>query len=278
MIRHSGASKPDSRRIHDWSVEFRDAPNTAFFEKALTALREVEGSEQGYMSVGLVGHSDLPGVTLRRAQSVLRWDLRPSLWSHAFLVADRMHVGGDVRELRLREVPVYSRTGVFPEPADNAVADGQLGLYESRDRDPNVALLAIRLRAGEAHELTRRAIDDPNLDRPRYNLWNSLAAWSSYIWAADDQHNPLKNDVPVFSSAFVEYCYEAIRLDLAPGASERNSAPEHLWNSAMWWHEWFEELGRPITVFCCLRDPGCSVLAAGSTSVWGRPSADAPPR
>jgi hypothetical protein len=39
----------------------------------------------------------------------------------------------------------------------------------------------------------------------------------------------------MFSSALIEYCFEEIRLDLSPATSERNSAPEHLWNSARWW-------------------------------------------
>jgi hypothetical protein len=189
-----------------------------------------------------------------------------------------MEAGRETGALRLREVPYYSRTGIFPEPADNAVADGWLGQYDSPTRDPNVALLSVRLDEGEADQLAERAISDPNLDRARYDLWGSLAAWSGYLWAPEDEPNPLRNDMPMFSSAFVEYCYESIRLDLAPGASERNSAPEHLWNSAIWWHDWFEQLGRPITVHCCLRDPGCSVLAAGSDSPRGRPSADAPAR
>ena len=31
--------------------------------------------------------------------------------------------------------------------------------------------------------------------------------------------------------------FEAIGLDLVPGASERNSAPEHIWNAAVWWFQ-----------------------------------------
>jgi hypothetical protein len=60
----------------------------------------------------------------------------------------------------------------------------------------------------------------------------------------------------------VEYCFEEIQLDLAPGASERNSAPEHLWNGARWWNETFGEFDRPIHGRCVLRDRHCKVLGA----------------
>ena len=59
-------------------------------------------------------------MALRRAQSILRWDRRPSLWSHAFLC-----VGGGA----IREVALHSRAGHFPEPADNAITAATLEHY-----------------------------------------------------------------------------------------------------------------------------------------------------
>ena len=52
--------------------------------------------------------------------------------------------------------------------------------------------------------------------------------------------------MPKAASALVEYCFEEIQLDLTPGANDRNSAPEHLWNGARWWSEAFGEFDRPI--------------------------------
>jgi hypothetical protein len=64
------------------------------------------------------------------------------------------------------------------------------------------------------------------------------------------------------SSSLVEYCFEEIQLDLTPGANDRNSAPEHLWNGARWWNETFGEFDRPIHGRCVLRDRHCKVLGA----------------
>src|SRR5919106_2244945 len=142
MLRHSGATTK-SERVVDWSKRYAKKDNLEFFRDALAELGKKEVGNGGLMSIGLLGQRDIPGVMLRRAQAVLRWDLRPSLWSHAFLVADRLSPDGEIDELRLREVSIYSRTGEFPEPADNAVSDGRLGLYRRPELDANVALLAV---------------------------------------------------------------------------------------------------------------------------------------
>ena len=50
----------------------------------------------------------------------------------------------------LREVSLHSRSGAFPEPADNAITAATLQHYNSPRVDPNVALLAVRMTAEEA--------------------------------------------------------------------------------------------------------------------------------
>jgi hypothetical protein len=87
--------------------------------------------------------------------------------------------------------------------------------------------------------------------------------WQTYLWSAGAAANPLREGFPIFSSSFVEYCYEAIGLDLSPGASERNSAPEHLWNAALWWQDTLGELDHGISGCCVLRDPYATLLDPG---------------
>jgi hypothetical protein len=233
-----------------------DRSNLEFFSEAFERL---EGA--GRMTIGLLGQRDLPGVAVRRAQGVLRWDLRPSLWSHAFIVADDPGRADDVGSIRLREVTMHSRRGLFPEPAFNAVTDAQLRDYADARVDANIAVLVVHMSEedlGKVAERTER--EGVNLDRLRYDLWQTLGVWQTYLWSAGAATNPLLEGFPVFSSSFVEYCYEAIALDLSPAASERNSAPEHLWNAALWWHEEFEELGHAISGCCVLRDKAAALL------------------
>ncbi len=155
------------------------------------------------------------------------------------------------------------RRGAFPDPADNAVTDATLADYADSTLDANAALIVVSMSSQEAERIERRALHDLNQDRLRYDLWGTLGRWQTYLWSSGAAANPLTDSVPVFSSAFVEYCYEAIGLDVAPGTTERNSAPEHLWNAAMWWYEELKLLGHPIRGACVLRDMYATLLDPG---------------
>lgn len=272
-MRYSGTDE-ENPALKDWSADYASRDNLTFFREALAAIgREANG---GLMAIGLVGSRDLPGVTLRQAQSVLRWDLRPSLWSHAFLIAQLVGPDDDVARVQVLEVPVHDRTGRFPRPERNGVSDGRLGLYGDRRVDANAALLVVRMNAEEVGRVAAQA-NAPNRDRARYDLWGTLGVWHSYVWSPGTRPNPLRDGVPIPASAFVEYTFESLRLDLAPGASERNSAPEHLWNAAKSWYPTFERLGHPIAGYYVVRDPGCAVLDADE--IPEPPSTlDVPPR
>jgi hypothetical protein len=255
VIRHSSSTK-SSTRVKDWTGRFAKKSNLDFFA---AAFEQFEGG--GKMAIGLLGQRDLPGVALRRAQAILRWDLRPSLWSHAFLVTGTPRADRSIAGLKLREVTIHSRAGEFPDPAHNAVTDARLGDYDDPLVDANAALLVVQMSPEQLKDVAYRTTEEGvNLDRLRYDLWQTLGVWQTYFWSAGAAGNPLREGFPVFSSAFVEYCYEAIALDLAPGASERSSAPEHLWNAALWWHEEFKKLGHPISGRCVVRDPYAALL------------------
>lgn len=236
-------------QLGDWSewVIENDVDNVTFFEEALRVMTsEFDVGNAGAMAIGLVGSRDMPGAILRRAQSVLRWDRRPSLWSHAFLINKPRR---RMRTTQILEVPVHARNGEFPNPAENGLNTCSLGVYNDVKIDANVALITVaqRTKTGGKSELenlvradlnaVKRAAQDPNADRLRYDLWESLCAWNQYVWSDQTGVNPLREGVPIPSSAYVEMAYEAMGLDLVPGASERNSAPEHIWNAARWWHQ-----------------------------------------
>jgi hypothetical protein len=241
MLRTS--TSPRNPDVVEWP-QYAGEDNARFFTDAIADLTGERGDGAGL--VALVGSTDLPGVALRRAQSVLRWDRRPSLWSHAFLLT-----GADT----LHEVTLHSRAGHFPEPAYNAITPGTLDLYA---RDANVALLSVTMDEAQRTAVVDRATHHHNLERLRFDLFETLGQWYAYLWTRGTP-NPLEQGVPMHSSAMVEYCFEAIALDLTPGASERNSAPEHLWNGACWWTDAFGEFGHGIAGRYVIRDPHCAV-------------------
>lgn len=252
--------KQKSTTVHDWTERHLKSTNMQFFADALGALSRENTGNGGLMVIGLLGQRDLPGVTVRQAQSVLRWDLRPSLWSHVFLIAEPVIARSrTLSETRILEVTLHARTGEFPRPEKNGVTEGRLGLYDNPFVDANAALLAVSMTDKEVQKVSERATDY-NVDRLRYNLWETLGVWQAYLWANGARPNPLRDGFPVFSSSYAEMVFEAIQFDLSPGASERNSAPEHIWNTALWWHEVLREQKRQITGYYVARDKGCALM------------------
>lgn len=259
-MRHSRSTTKNNNLI-DWTNSHKDQDNLKFFGDALTALAKNKLGNGGLMAIGLLGQRDLPGYTLRTAQSVLRWDARPSLWSHVFLITKQVGSrAGDLGKTPVWEVTLHPRDGEFPKPEENGVGEVDLSRYQDPKVDANVALLVVKMSNEDAGKVRRRAADH-NVDRIRYNLWETLGIWQGYLWSQGSRPNPLREGVPIFSSSYVEMAYEAINLDMTPGASERNSAPEHIWNAAVWWHESFASQGHPISGYYVLRDKGCSLLS-----------------
>jgi hypothetical protein len=262
--------------LGNWSKWGRSRSNTTFFTEALKTMREF-GCGDGAYVIGLVGSRDLPGNCLRRAQSLLRLDQRPSHWSHAFVITEPWDGEAPVTSLAIAEVPFFARNGDFPEPANNAVIrNTTLRHYANRDIDPNVALFAVtELREGELHPLSEEqravlaeAVADPNLDRDRFDFWKALGAWQQYFWSAEQLPNPTLEAQPIPAASFIEMLFEQIGVDLSPAASERNSSPEHLWTSFRWWlqRDVQEQRGIDGTVVsgCFLiRDDGASVRRSG---------------
>lgn len=241
-MRRSVADHKNSS-LGNWSKWSRTRSNTTFFTEALRFMQERNAGDGAYAIV-LIGSSDMPGICLRRAQSVLRLDQRPSYWSHALVITEPWDGVSPVSQLPIAEVPFFARNGEFPEPADNAVIRStRLGDYLDRRRDPNVALFSITKLIDDTREplsamdrdILARAIADPNLDRIRYDFWSELGVWKQYFWSGEQLPNPTRNGQPIPSTSFIEMLYEQIGIDLTPAASERNSAPEHFWTSMRWW-------------------------------------------
>ena len=86
-MRHSQTSTRNPA-IKDWTSKYGKRTNLQFFNDAFAVLQKQDIGNRGLMTVGLIGSRDLPGHSLRTAQSMLRWDLRPSFWSHVFVVAE----------------------------------------------------------------------------------------------------------------------------------------------------------------------------------------------
>jgi hypothetical protein len=240
---------PNARQnpaILDWSERYRGRDNAAFLAGVARALqrtaREYPDTMDpgGVLCVGLLGEFGHIGYGLRRAQATLRLDRQPSYWSHAFLVATALSnapsaYGSPRTAPWLYEVPfvpdpamamVAFRSGASPRSAANYV-NARFRRLEP-PAVPNLAILALALTADERERVQARAIR-PESDSTRYDLQELRARWFQYLVDPVVQPNPLAEGFAVPSTAYVQLAYDAAGVDLSPGAMQRNTAPEHIW-------------------------------------------------
>jgi hypothetical protein len=155
----------------------------------------------------------------------------------------------------------------------NGVGPRRLADYARADFDlfsphcvPNIAILAIALTPEERTKILNRA-DDPDVDQLHYDLSGLLATWYAYLSDRAQQINPLTQGNAIHCSAYAQLAYDAAGLDLAPGAHQKNTSPEHIWQAFKYLRQAFQIMDpaterlvqRPMLGFYCVRDQACVV-------------------
>jgi hypothetical protein len=177
----------------------------------------------------LVGGASLTHFRMRVAQSHLRQDLYPSLWS----VAAILHDDGE----RLDTVSLSFGRHASSVPRTNAVQTRTIGDYDDTRRYPNVAWL----RFSQDGDAIRAAVDRVTSDRSIVDLPRLLLAWLGFAWGAGQRGNPLLEGVGIPSASFVEAVYALSGIELTPSLSADASCPEAIWQSAKWWRDYYEK-------------------------------------
>jgi hypothetical protein len=265
-------------RFEDLTDEFRRMGNAAFFAEVRRRLDQVGNRDQrfahgGRGSIGLLGSYGLIGMAIRNAQRHIRIDRQPSYWSHAFLFSGSISEDPAVNRSPRRSPWIWEST---LEPASpfshyldrNGVAPRRLADYDHARFNlfrahsvPNVAVIAFGLSEEEVEKILDRA-DDPDIDRLRYDLVGLLGTWYTYVTDQAQKPNPLSSGEALYCSAYVQLAYEAVEIDLALGAHQRNTTPEHIWQTARWFYQAYEDRGRPVRLYSCIRDPYGGILPA----------------
>ena len=220
------------------------ASNESFFAE----VGKSAGQRALHGAILLVGARDTLSLALRRAQGVLRFDQRPSKWSHAALIVRWQGDVGASVGVEVTLDPVERRRQV---PERNGVTTFRLSRYFDEQSYPNVALLSFELEEPERvpgmegtlpSGAERRAVVletalTPVKDRERYPLWDMLGAWARHAYLPHTTPNPLLEGVPLPRAALCEYAYEAAGIDLTPGATGNHNCPEVLYATAKHWAE-----------------------------------------
>jgi hypothetical protein len=272
---------PNARQnpaVLDWSRRYRGRDNAAFLAGV---ARELERTARDYpdtvdpagvLCVGLLGEFGYIGYGLRRAQATLRIDRQPSYWSHAFLVGTALSAAPNAYGSR-RTAPWLYEVSFTPDRAVSAVAfrsgaspRSSADFVATRFRQleppaaPNIAIIALALTEDERERVLARAIR-PEMESTRYDLGLLRARWFRYLVDPVAEANPLAEGVAMPSAAYVQLAYDAAGVDLSPGAMQRNTAPEHIWQLVRRLYRDAELIGadgkrapRVVAGWYCVRD------------------------
>ena len=184
----------------------------------------------------MIGGTSQIAFRLRVAQAHLRHDLVPSHWSHAFLLKPAKTPGaGGIVEISLEPKQGFA----FPAPT-NGVQKGRLTTYRDPAQYPNIAVLGIPVAAAEV----MNALERFQMQRAVLDAVDLVVKWLAYAWGVSRAGNPLVEGQGIPASAMLETVFGAAGFDLTPGLESRASCPEAIWQSAKWWHEYYERDNR----------------------------------
>ena len=208
----------------------------------------------------LVGGCDCRALAIRRAQAVLRFDRRPSLWSHAaILFALDAKTPGRSRGVEVSLDPVDAKLQV---PERNGVTEFKLSRYLDTQRYPNLAFVTATFLANGKPAPDSRAklierLSEPSSDPQRYMFWNALAEWARYTYIPDLTRNPLLDGISTPDAALCEFAFEGVQVDLTPGASANNTCPELIWSTITHWQSSLEKQV-DFRAYVVLRNEDCT--------------------
>ncbi len=257
-------------QFEDLSGEFRDRGNADFFAEVRRRLDRAGKTDPrfahgGRGAIGLVGEFGWIGAALRNAQRHVRFDRLPSHWSHAFLfhseIAKEAGDNASGEESPWIWESTLEPASPFGRYLDRAgVSPRRLADYDRHEFDlfadhsvPNVAVVAFAMSAEDVELVMDRA-DNPDVDRLRYDLLGLLGTWYAYLTSQATRPNPLTRGEALFSAAYAQLAYEAVGIDLALGSHQRNTSPEHIWQTGKHFHRAYEAMGHPVRVYACIRD------------------------
>ena len=174
----------------------------------------------------LLGGSRLAHFRIRVAQSHVRSDLLPSLWSLAGILED-----GET----FASVPFDGLVDASELPRTNGVRSCRLDEYDDPLRFPNIAVLQFT----DDVQPIRENIERVKAQRSVIDLPTLMLPWLGYIWSAGQAGNPLLAGYGLPSAAFVETVYGIAGIELTPGLSSASTCPEAIWAAAKWWHRFY---------------------------------------
>jgi len=212
---------------------FRKAPRKPKEDNLAWLARNLP-SDSKLSSLVLIGGRSPCSFRLRVAQSHLRDDLTPSHWSHALLLGK----GSDkLSDRSTYEISLEPAIGFGYPPAANAVQEGKLSAYRDKQQYPNIAVIEVPVAVAKLEKHLQKF----QSQRAVLDALELLVAWLAYVWGVGRAANPLMDGMGIPSAAMIEVVVGAAEYELTPGLASRSSCPEAIWQSALWWYEYYEK-------------------------------------
>jgi hypothetical protein len=178
-------------------------------------------------AVVLLGGAGLDHFRLRVAQSHLRHDLLPSFWSLAGVAAS---------STSFLTVPITIRDA-SAVPTTNGVESVRFSQVDDPDLFPNAALIHFASPSDAIVANARRLMEQ----RSALDLPTLMLPWLGFIWSAGTRRNPLIEGGALPSAALVQTAFGMAGIELTPGLASGSNCPEAIWQSALWWHDYYQK-------------------------------------
>ncbi|SFP30023.1 hypothetical protein SAMN05443579_11079 [Variovorax sp. PDC80] len=223
---------PDVQSLERFPAE----GNLAWSERAaLQMIGDTDARDHSFMV--LLGGSDTLAFRLRVAQSHLRSDMLPSLWSEALLV--RMK-GRSLHGAKAAYVPLAQPEAPFFPPSENGVVEVPLSKFDDVRRYPNIALFALPIRQEDLFEQVKRF----RSARSTLDTLEHILRWLAFSWGVARTGNPLHDNIGLPSACMLETVCAAQDFELTPALESRTSCPEAIWASMLHWHGYYANTGK----------------------------------
>ena len=207
--------------------------------------RNIPYRDEDHAHILLIGGKNSNDFRLRVAQSHLRQDLVPSHWSHAALIGK---LETNLAATTVYEISLEPKQGFGFPPPQNGIQEGELNQYRSPIKYPNIAIFGVTV-PKESRSDSSQSFLDQLLDalkrfegqRPILDAVELTLRWLAFVWGAAGTGNPLHEGYGIPSAAMLEIVLSTVGFDLTPGLESRASCPEAIWQSAKWWHQYYEQ-------------------------------------
>ena len=231
MIRQDRSPAEDNPELKELDrLDTED--NLAWGERAVAQMQTGDQKEWSY--VVLLGADDMTAFRLRIAQSHLRRDMFPSLWSDAMLVK---LVRPSLQGATAIHVPLAQPGPPAFPTAVNGVVEVPIASFKDPARFPNIAVIA--LPTPQAQILQR--VEDFKRSRSTLDALEHVLRWLAFCWGSARTGNPLHENYGIPSACMLEIACAAAQFDLTPGLEARASCPEAIWAAAKHWQDYYRK-------------------------------------